>query len=348
MANNEPHAGTNEQLAMLLAALNASASNQQQMPGAGNFVSPFGANNLTAYGGAQASFLTRTPLQAQPQQQQQYQQNAQQSNQSAASIISALGNLLKGQQPVPPTPNTYQQYPVQPQFPERPQPPAAPSLLGMWQAQSAQNQYQTPAAPRDYQVPGANSNRANLTDQSGWKPTESSRLNTSDGYDPSDPNPSERDSEDANGSTNSPPPLPKPAAKGGGISSDDFRKLAELSEEGRVYELVSELEGNQRQKEDELLAKRAAIIEKHDSDLLAQEITGSLSPSQARQSRQQLVEELKIFDKMVLKEMDFVRRNQQMVLQEAGIPLFCASDDPALIERQQKLLALLATMMPST
>ncbi|KAJ3156196.1 hypothetical protein HDU86_003959 [Geranomyces michiganensis] len=172
---------------------------------------------------------------------------------------------------------------------------------------------------------------------------------TGDGYDPSLPGLDRPDSEDAIDSTNSPPPLPpKAAAKGGGMSSDDFRKMAELSEDGRVFALVSDLQETQRLKENELLAKRAAIIEKHDSDRLAQEITGSLNPLQARQAQRQLVEELKIFDKMVLKEMDFVRRNQQTTLQEAGVPLFSPSDDPALILRQQKLLALLAAMNPST
>ncbi|KAI8910636.1 hypothetical protein DFJ77DRAFT_103102 [Powellomyces hirtus] len=128
----------------------------------------------------------------------------------------------------------------------------------------------------------------------------------------------------------------------GGISPADLHTLAELSEDGRILKTVHELQEEQVRKENELLAKRTAIIEKHENDLLALEITGTLSPQQKRENKQLLAEELRIYDKMILKEMDFVRKNQQ-----AGVPLFNVTNDPRAIIRQQNVLSLLTSMMPT-
>ncbi|KAI8827263.1 uncharacterized protein EV422DRAFT_502942 [Fimicolochytrium jonesii] len=156
---------------------------------------------------------------------------------------------------------------------------------------------------------------------------------------------------DTTAQPSSSPPKPRPRLEGrmsetGKPSPAVLHALAELSEDGKIFQLIKELQKSQTEKETQLLSKRLALTKKADNDLLAMDILGNIPAHEKRQRAQRLEEELVVFDRMIIREMDVLRRGQQGVLEEAGVPMYYVTEDPVQIGQQQKLLELLLNMAP--
>lgn len=117
-------------------------------------------------------------------------------------------------------------------------------------------------------------------------------------------------------------------SQGGGILLNEIKRLRE----------------RQMKMERSLFEDRQAIIAKHKKDLVklqASEIMGMDVTKQMKQIKAEHGQELKKFDKHVIRTLDKEIRNVQETLSKAGVPVMSSTTDPAMVASQIKVLRLL-------
>ncbi|KAF9359126.1 hypothetical protein BGX34_008535 [Mortierella sp. NVP85] len=163
-------------------------------------------------------------------------------------------------------------------------------------------------------------------------------------------------------STATPAPL-HPKQPSQSVASEDYSsgkitpqlvmRLAALAETdsqegGTLLSEIKRLRERQMKAERSLFEDRQAIIARHKKDLVklqANEIMGMDVTKQMKQTKGDHGQELKKFDKHVIRTLDKEIRTAQEALSKIGVPTMSCTDDPAMIASQIKVLRLLEDML---
>lgn len=148
-----------------------------------------------------------------------------------------------------------------------------------------------------------------------------------------------------------PSPSPQEAEdfKDGKITRQLLKKVVAIAEAdsqggGILLNEIKRLRERQMKMERSLFEDRQAIIAKHKKDLVklqASEIMGMDVTKQMKQIKAEHGQELKKFDKHVIRTLDKEIRNVQETLSKAGVPVMSSTTDPAMVASQIKVLRLL-------
>lgn len=138
------------------------------------------------------------------------------------------------------------------------------------------------------------------------------------------------------------------------MTKADLKELAQALLDGTVFKIVKELEDIQQLSERDLLNKRVKVVSSHKTQKMSQakKHTAELASCKAHtvplvKSRYQkdkaeldskLKEELKSTDQTIILELDQLVTDQQSTMQQAAVPLFSVTNNPADIQLQMHLL----------
>ncbi|KAF9987862.1 hypothetical protein BGZ75_010341 [Mortierella antarctica] len=125
---------------------------------------------------------------------------------------------------------------------------------------------------------------------------------------------------------------------------------ADAQEGGTLLREIKRLQERQIKMENSLFEDRLAVLEKHKKALIqlqASEIMGVNITAQMQKTKNAHKEELKQFDKHVIRRMDKEVTAVQESLSRAGVPTMSLTQDPIRIAAQIRVLRLLEDMLQS-
>ncbi|KAF9956258.1 hypothetical protein BGZ72_002877 [Mortierella alpina] len=125
---------------------------------------------------------------------------------------------------------------------------------------------------------------------------------------------------------------------------------ADAQEGGTLLGEIKRLQERQMSMERSLFEDRQAVLEKHKKSLIqlqASEIMGVNITAQMQKTKNAHREELKQFDKHVIRRMDKEITAVQESLSRAGVPTMSLTQDPIRIAAQIRVLRLLEDMLQS-
>ncbi|CAO3565611.1 unnamed protein product [Mortierella alpina] len=157
------------------------------------------------------------------------------------------------------------------------------------------------------------------------------------------------------------PPMPLAAPpvvedfSNGKITPQLLKRLAAIAEAdaqegGTLLDEIKRLQERQIKMEKSLFEDRQAVLEKHKKALIqlqASEIIGVNITAQMQKTKNAHKEELKQFDKHVIRRMDKEITAVQESLSRAGVPTMSLTQDPIRIAAQIRVLRLLEDMLQS-
>ncbi|KAI9205956.1 uncharacterized protein BJ171DRAFT_55575 [Polychytrium aggregatum] len=141
-----------------------------------------------------------------------------------------------------------------------------------------------------------------------------------------------------------PQPPEESPARGERITPAVVIKVARMCEDAAFVDSIKRLKDEQLQLERDLLRQRKALIAKHEDKEWASEIIGTATSASTHEIRQRLEKELRIFDRLMMGQLEQIQQIQQSAIAKLGVPLFWETSDPVEMLTQKKILGYILDM----